>query len=92
MADVDWAIGRGWHPLVHRLMADLLDLGWDGDITQIKEKMGGLRFYVGSRSNDMADLITAAEAKSYDICETCGAPGKLRDSNHWLATRCDAHA
>ncbi len=34
------------------------------------------------------ELIREAEARSADICEGCGAPGKLR-KNYWIHTYCD---
>ena len=36
-------------------------------------------------------FISAAEAKSFQTCCFCGAPGKLRDSDFWLLTLCDKH-
>jgi hypothetical protein len=38
-------IGDGWVPLVDRLLTDLKALGWNGTVKQVKEKLGGLRFY-----------------------------------------------
>lgn len=34
------------------------------------------------------DLIHEYEAKTAEICEVCGNPGKLGDRNYWWATRC----
>lgn len=86
-----WEIDEGWHGLVHELIQRLLNSGWDGDIHQIKEKFGGLRFYVGEASIQMHDLIDVYEELSFTICERCGAPGKVR-STGWIKTLCDLHA
>ena len=71
-----------------KLIDDLFEVGWDGMILQIKEKFGGLRFYIGCGTQEMFDLIEDAEDKSITICEECGRPGTLRNGG-WLVTRCD---
>ena len=86
-----WEVGEGWYPLVNQLVEDILALGWDGNIFQVKEKFGGLRFYIGSGSNEIFDRIAKAENDSYEICEECGQPGVLRGGG-WLKTLCDEHA
>ena len=69
-----FSIPKGWIPLVDKLIADLLAIGWDGDIQQGKEKFGGLRFYVGKVTPEQHALIQKAEALSYDVCDECGLP------------------
>lgn len=85
-----WEIGKGWYPLVQELVEDLKKLGWDGTILQIKEKFGGLRFYIGSGSEEIWNRIEEAEKKSYTICEVCGESGEVR-SEGWIRTLCDKH-
>lgn len=59
------------------------------EASQVKEKFGGLRFYV-DHSNDTVDgMIAVAEAMSYQICEECGQPGKSNNKG-WIRTLCDA--
>lgn len=58
---------------------------------QVKEKYGGLRFYMEGSTGEMEKLIREAEDKSEKTCETCGAPGKLRDYHHWYYTSCEEH-
>ncbi|MDO8263279.1 MAG: hypothetical protein Q7T21_08630 [Gallionella sp.] len=60
-------------------------------IAQIKEKFGGLRFYVnGPVSEELRAKILQAENKeSPRICEVCGAPGKLREGR-LRRTYCDS--
>lgn len=81
----------GWNNLVEELIQDLIKLNWDGTITQIKEKFGGLRFYIGQGNEKIWDRITEAEEKSFHICERCGKEGKLRQNLRWYLTLCDEH-
>jgi hypothetical protein len=58
-------------------------------VVQVKEKFGGLRFYMGRSNDTIRALIQAAETSAEGVCEYCGAPGEVR-SGSWLKTRCDA--
>lgn len=55
---------------------------------QVKEKFGGLRFYMTSGNDEIYDLIGEAEAKSYKTCEECGEPGEEKPMS-WIRTLCD---
>lgn len=59
-------------------------------IQQIKEKFGGMRFYVDKCSHDQDLAISFAEAMSNRCCEVCGKPGKHRQGG-WVKTLCDDH-
>lgn len=85
------SVGAGWLPLVEELVIDLIELGWDRQVAQVKEKFGGLRFYIGVGSADIAATIDRAQERSFEICEECGRPGRLRDGPY-LLVRCDEHA
>ena len=82
-------VGRGWRPLVNQLLDDLLELGWDGAVYDVKEKFGGLRFYIGAGSDEIHERIQQAEDESYSVCEVTGKPGKLRSDLGWMRTLCD---
>lgn len=58
---------------------------------QVKEKFGGLRFYVQAATSKHYDYISFAESMSYRTCEQCGAPGK-RYTDGWHKVLCDIHA
>jgi hypothetical protein len=58
---------------------------------QVKEKFGGLRFYVNGATDKHWNYISFAESMSYRTCEECGAPGKLY-TDGWHRTLCDIHA
>jgi len=81
--------GDGWFQLIKDLISDLIDLGWDKQICQVKEKFGGLRFYINTGSNEVFERIHKAEEDSYTICEETGKPGKLRNDIGWVRTLCD---
>lgn len=64
----------GWEPLVEDLIQNLVAIGWDKKLGQVKDKFGGLRFYVdGELTKQMRDMIDEAEAASFNICQDCGA-------------------
>ena len=77
-------VGPGWAELVGEIYDKLPP---DAHILQIKEKFGGLRFYVDSNT-ELLDFIDDMEAKSLTICEKCGKPGKPRRGG-WIITLCD---
>lgn len=68
----DGRVGLGWIPMLDRLVRDLLALGWDRDLHQVKEKFGTLRFYVGESTAAMEARIEEAETEALRICEACG--------------------
>jgi len=80
-------VGPGWASLIDEIYDILPE---DVCVTQVKEKFGGLRFYVGSASSEIFDFIDKIEAKSLTICEQCGEPGEARRGG-WIKTLCDAH-
>jgi hypothetical protein len=60
-------------------------------VAQVKEKFGGLRFYVNySDRAEMNKLIDLAEKLSFKICEECGKKGKRR-GKRWIQTLCWWH-
>ena len=82
--DAPSGVGPGWVPLVERTILRLREIGWRGEIRQIKEKWGTLRIYVdhdleatSEEIRRQADRIIAeAERESGAICEVCGQPGR----------------
>lgn len=54
---------------------------------QVKEKFGGLRFYVDNTDDYTQGVIAMAESMSYRTCEACGSPGKTSGKG-WLRTLC----
>ena len=58
---------------------------------QVKEKFGGLRFYVQGATDKHWNYISFAEGMSYRTCEECGGVGQ-RYTIGWHRTLCDIHA
>lgn len=83
-------VSDGWFQILLNLSVALEALGEDITITQIKEKFGGLRFYVDGCSNTAWKLIEEAEELSETTCEVCGEPGKSRGGG-WISVLCDKH-
>jgi hypothetical protein len=84
-------VDSGWYPLIKELIEDLIKLGWDKQLCQVKEKFGGLRFYINTGSDEIFKRITLAENQSYEICETCGVKGDMRTDIGWYRTLCNKH-
>ena len=81
-------IGPGWYPIIDRLVADLLKLGWNGEVLEVKEKFSTLRFYnriIMARTKhrepvagaDNRDLPERANVKS-SATNTQAEPGRRR--------------
>ena len=87
--------GDGWFDLINELCEKIED--YNNDIQedsyviaeQVKEKFGGLRFYV-NRPKDVDDWVDEAEDKSFKTCEYCGKPGEIDNSKAWSKTLCEA--
>jgi hypothetical protein len=90
LEDVVEAAPPGWRELVEPLWH--LCQVEDVDIMQVKEKYGGLRFYIGPAPKYVQDLVNIVEARSYQICEVCGSNrASLVNIDHWLRTLCAKH-
>ena len=86
-----FSVGNGWLGIIQRLIETLISLGWNKQITQVKEKFGGLRFYINEGSNEIYERIVKAEKDSHEICETCGEKGNMRTDIGWYRTLCNKH-
>lgn len=84
----DGTVGDGWLGILDSLATDLIKMGWDRDLHQVKEKFAGLRFYIGASTPQMDARIARAEEASYLVCENCGVPGEKSIVGHWILTLC----
>lgn len=84
----------GWFELIYELSKKITLIDPEVQAMQVKEKYGGLRFYVGGVDKDLADevfdLISEYEDKSYTICESCGTNENVTvNDSGWIYTLCD---
>jgi len=88
-------IGEGWFDIIRELDRQVAERYPDYVVDQVKEKFGGLRYYIGNVPNDVNDeiygFIAEAEAKASKTCDVCGKEGELGKTGWLLATRCDKH-
>ena len=93
-----FSVGDGWYKLIYELVHDIrindLKKGdWISKATQVKEKFGGLRFYVTGTSDKNWALIRTAEQKSYGVCELTGSEVEVGTwNNGWVQTICRKEA
>lgn len=83
--------GDGWFDLIDELSKNLVKLDSAIRVGQVKEKYGGLRFYLDNDnySDEIGDLIHEAEAKSYKICGGCGSENNVTIKNRWVGPICE---
>lgn len=97
--------GVGWYGLVEELSSkinnycDTITKKYNEkpliDVVQIKEKYGGLRYYVHYHIDredltPVEALISEYESKSCDTCEDCGGTGRMTKPNgYWYRTLCE---
>lgn len=94
-------IHQGWASIVYDLSSKLEALikdneSPDDDIdvipcaAQVKEKWGGLRFYMYWSTDEMEKLIREAELLCKVTCAVCGKPGTLKGRSWWYVS-CEDH-
>lgn len=92
-------VGEGWQPIILTAHENLVDLLGDYDLLQIKEKFGGLRYYMSApagcdvrKVEQIRDIIDTAERQSFETCEVCGRPGEATGRGvGWIKTLCPLH-
>lgn len=87
--------GEGWYPTLIELIEKISKIVKRDNLenfraVQVKEKFGGLRFYVNNGTDEIHKLIGETELKCENICEECGAPSKIRTlPSRWVTNLCD---
>ena len=101
--DFGFQCGDGWSQILIDLMEEISSTVGGPDVTpeinvvQVKEKLGGLRCYIWDvpkkYRDTVGEAVGRAREQSAKICETCGEPGRLRESRagYWHVA-CDEHA
>jgi hypothetical protein len=90
MENCQLSVGDGWAPLLWDLFTKISLNSPGVQLTQVKEKFGGLRVYVNWVNDEVYGLINEAEQRSYLICEDCGTEGnvKCEATGHLVVTLC----
>ncbi len=86
--------GDGWYYLIDTLCDKIKRhcerTEIDVKVLQIKQKFGGLRFYVSTYDDDIFAMINFAEALSYTICERCSSMKNVKQTTGgWVETLCE---
>jgi len=89
-----FAVGDGWYNILYRLSTKIKSIvssmpgeGVDPKeycACQVKEKFGGLRFYMHKSTTEIKEAIHEAEEEAARTCETCGKPGTLNEGDWWM--------
>ena len=94
-----WGIScsDGWYNIIDILCSNLQ---WNTDknndkgrypqivASQVKEKFGGLCFYVESATPEQFAVINFVESMSYHVCEGCGSMDNIGRTIGWATTLC----
>jgi hypothetical protein len=107
---IGFTIGNGWFDLVYKLSKDIenelskMPKKSRPTLSQVKEKFGGLRWYMSHCEADdqpvkdalknIESLIKKAENESLKTCEWCGKPGtsECNYKGYWIKVLClDCH-
>ncbi len=100
LMSIGFDCGDGWFDLIWTLSQQIEDAArrvglkpqsneWP-ETTQVKQKMGMLRFYLDNPTEAMTKLIDKAEERSAKTCEICGNLGSTSKS-FLVKTLCDKH-
>jgi len=84
-------VGEGWLTLIIELDKQLTELYPNYQIQNIKEKLGGLRFYTLGVGEDGKQMINLLQDKVTSICIKCGNSGDLRFNVGGVKPLCDKH-
>jgi len=92
-----WGIscGDGWYWLLDSLCSRLQNLTEEEnkpqiEVTQVKQKFGGLRFYITCGDDVVYNIIDFAEYLSYSICEECGSMKNVHlTKEYWIQSLCE---
>lgn len=88
--------GDGWYNLIDDMCQEIEDYCDKNNLNrpkaaQVKEKFGGLRFYIYGGDDEIYNIISKAEKKSYSTCSGCGIGINIeeKDRNYFLKTLCE---
>jgi hypothetical protein len=87
--DLIWDLSSKLEPLIQKFIDENQDTELYPKAFQVKEKFGGLRFYMTCGTDEISDLISEAEALSLKTCEECGKPAEGQVLVARIHTLCD---
>lgn len=94
-AQMHFGVRPGWYNLLQELFEKLFARGWDGQLTQVKEKFGELRVYLRSVPDnqfkqEIRDLLCEYSVRSTQVCEICGIEGDMVElgGHYWTTSKC----
>lgn len=95
---------EGWYNIIDELTKEISEIAVKYlptderlriNVVQIKEKFGGLRYYVNYYDMNDDDIqriehvIRNAEMKTFAVCEDCGGNGyRVSPRRYWMKTLC----
>ena len=86
---------EGWLMLIQNLIKELIEIGWNKEIRQIKEKFASLRFYTNGLPDGGFEIIHKYEELSFQTCEICGSTENVSvkkfQNKNWIRSLCDKH-
>ena len=89
--------GDGWYDIIHDLCTRIQEHCDKNpnveqvQARQVKEKFGGLRFYVKGGDKSVVKMIMDTENESYRTCEKCGSKVRVScnvTANGWISSLC----
>ena len=87
---IEWT-GPGWKQLILDCDKEMSEIDPDYTIFQIKEKFGGLRYYVKGHQ-DLFEIKSKYERLSYSTCEECGSTEHVlvgnSNTSYWVKSLC----
>lgn len=101
---VNWGIPEAWIPVIDDLCGAIQRYidgvsRWDKEkqdwvhppqatCIQMKEKFGGLRFYIDGGDDHIEGMISMAEHMCYNMCQHCGTKENLGVTDGWITICC----
>jgi len=90
-------VSVGWHRLLVELDQTLATIAPGYVVHQVKQKFGSLSFHAAPSEDpydyneEFQEVIRAAEWRSIETCEECGAPAQQYVIRMWVSTLCKQH-
>ena len=89
---ISFQIGNGWKDIVDAACMQLWFID-DVQISQVKEKFGGLRIYTNTYTDEVKEIINEAEVAASKTCEFCGSTEgvtnkSFRNKGSWMKSLC----